>query len=43
MLQTYLVVPTFGLMYLLGAPLRWPGRIGRLALAPVVLLVVSFA
>ncbi len=43
MLQAYLVVPAFGLTYLVGAPLRWPRRIGRLALALVVLLVVSFA
>src|SRR2546423_82613 len=43
MLQAYLVVPAFGLMYLLGAPQRWLTRIGHLALALLVLLVVSFA
>jgi 4-amino-4-deoxy-L-arabinose transferase-like glycosyltransferase len=43
MLQAYLVVPAFGLMYLLGAPRRRLTRIGHLALALLVLLVVSFA
>lgn len=43
MLQAYLVVPAFALMYLLGAPLRWPRKLGHLALASVILLVVSLA
>jgi 4-amino-4-deoxy-L-arabinose transferase-like glycosyltransferase len=42
-LQAYLVLPAFGLLYLLGAPVRWRTRIGHLALAVVVLLVVSFS
>ncbi len=41
-LQAYLVLPAFGLVYLLGAPLRWRTRIFHLALALVVLLAVSF-
>ena len=43
MMQAYLVVPAFGLMYLLGAPRTWKARIGHLAGALVVLLVVSLA
>jgi len=43
MLQAYLVVPAFALLYLLGAPLRWPRKIGRLALALVALLAASLA
>ncbi|TMF49618.1 MAG: phospholipid carrier-dependent glycosyltransferase, partial [Chloroflexi bacterium] len=43
MLQAYLVVPAFGLVYLLGAPLRWRTRIVHLALAALVLLVVSLS
>jgi len=43
MLQAYLVVPAFALMYLLGAPLRWTRKIGHLTLALVVLLTVSVA
>ncbi|HLG69365.1 MAG TPA: glycosyltransferase family 39 protein, partial [Chloroflexota bacterium] len=43
MLQAYLVLPAFGLMYLLGAPVRWPRKLGHLALALLVLLVVSFS
>lgn len=43
MAQAYLVVPAFGLLYLLGAPLRWQTRIGHLALAGIVLLVVSLS
>ncbi len=42
-LQAYLVLPAFGLVYLLGAPLRWRTRIIHLAIALVVLLAVSFA
>jgi len=40
-LQAYLVVPAFGLVYLLGAPVRWRTRLGHLALALGVLLLVS--
>ena len=43
MLEAYLVVPAFGVMYLLGAPLSWKKRIFHLLLAAVVLVVVSFS
>jgi len=42
-LQAYLVLPAFGLVYLLGAPLHWRIRILHLMLAVVVLLIISFA
>lgn len=43
MLEAYLVVPAFVLMYLLGAPLSWRTRLLHLVLAGVVLPVVSFS
>lgn len=43
MLEAYLVVPAFGLMYLLGAPILWRKRILHLLLALMVMLVISFA
>ena len=43
MLEAYLVVPAFGLLYLLAAPKSIRKRIGHLALAGLVLLVVSFS
>ncbi|MFI5268828.1 MAG: glycosyltransferase family 39 protein, partial [Chloroflexota bacterium] len=43
MLQAYLVLPGFALMYLLGAPISWRKRIIHLVLATVVLLVVSLS
>ncbi len=43
MLEAYLVVPAFGLLYLLAAPKRLWTRIAHLALATVVLLVISFS
>ena len=43
MLEAYLVVPALGLVYLLGARTRWYRRLGHLALAAVVLLVVSLS
>ncbi len=43
MLEAYLVVPAFGLLYLLAAPKRLWTRIGHLALATVVLIVISFS
>jgi 4-amino-4-deoxy-L-arabinose transferase-like glycosyltransferase len=43
MLEAYVVLPAFGLAYLLGAPGRLRGRVLHLALALLVLLVVSFA
>jgi len=43
MLQAYLVVPAFGLVYLSSAPGRLRRRIGHLALAVVALLTVSLS
>jgi 4-amino-4-deoxy-L-arabinose transferase-like glycosyltransferase len=43
MLEAYLVVPAFGLVYLLGAPLKWRMRILHLALAALLLAVISLS
>jgi 4-amino-4-deoxy-L-arabinose transferase-like glycosyltransferase len=43
MLESYLVVPAFGLVYLVGARASWRKRLGQLALATVVLLGVSLS
>src|SRR5947199_3146478 len=43
MLEAYLVVPAFGLLYLLAAPRSMWTRIGHLALAGLLLIVVSFS
>jgi 4-amino-4-deoxy-L-arabinose transferase-like glycosyltransferase len=43
MLEAYLVVPAYGLLYLLAAPHRLRKRIGHLALAGVLLLAVSLS
>jgi len=43
MLQAYLVVPAFGLLYLLGSPRRWWTRLWHLMLALSLMLVISFA
>jgi 4-amino-4-deoxy-L-arabinose transferase-like glycosyltransferase len=43
MMEAYLVVPAFGLMYLVGAHVRWRSRVAHLALAVVVLLAVSLS
>ncbi|EFH80775.1 glycosyltransferase family 39 protein [Ktedonobacter racemifer] len=43
MLEAYLVVPAFGLLYLLAAPTSLKKRVLHLALALLVLLVVSFS
>jgi 4-amino-4-deoxy-L-arabinose transferase-like glycosyltransferase len=43
MLEAYLVVPAFGLLYLLAAPTSIRKRVGHLALALILLLVVSFS
>ena len=43
MLEAYLVVPAFGLLYLLAAPTNIRKRIVHLALALLLLLVVSFS
>lgn len=43
MMEAYLVVPAFGLLYLLTAPRRFWVRIGHLALAVLLLLVISLS
>jgi 4-amino-4-deoxy-L-arabinose transferase-like glycosyltransferase len=43
MLAAYVVLPAFVLVYLLTAPLGWRGRLGHLAAATGVMVVVSFA
>src|SRR5712691_7856665 len=43
MLEAYLVVPAYGLLYLLAAPRRIWGRIGHLALAALLLLTISLS
>ncbi|GHO94684.1 hypothetical protein KSF_047320 [Reticulibacter mediterranei] len=43
MMEAYLVVPAFGLVYLLGSSHGWVKRILHLALALVLMLVVSFS
>ena len=43
MLEAYLVVPAYGLLYLLAAPHNLRKRIGHLALAGVLLLAVSLS
>src|SRR5713226_4574944 len=43
MLEAYLVIPAFGLLYLLAAPRSIWMRIGHLAFAGLVLLVISFS
>ncbi|BCL77575.1 glycosyl transferase [Ktedonobacteria bacterium brp13] len=43
MLEAYLVVPAFGLLYLLAAPTSMKKRVLHLTLALLVLLVVSFS
>src|SRR5215471_13215919 len=43
MLEAYLVVPAYGVLYLLAAPRSIWKRVGHLALAGLVLLVVSFS
>src|SRR5947209_2611549 len=43
MLEAYLVVPAFGLLYLLAAPRRWTTRVWHLAVATVALLAISLS
>jgi 4-amino-4-deoxy-L-arabinose transferase-like glycosyltransferase len=43
MLEAYLVVPAYGLLYLLAAPISLWKRIGQLALAGIVLLAISLS
>jgi 4-amino-4-deoxy-L-arabinose transferase-like glycosyltransferase len=42
-LQAFLVLPVFGLVWLVAAKVGWPRRIGGLALAGAITAVVSFA
>ncbi len=42
-LEAYLIVPAFGLLYLLSSPLSWRKRIWHLALALLILLVISLS
>lgn len=42
-LQAYLVVPAFGLVYLVGAPVSWRKRILHLLLTALVLLLISLS
>ncbi len=43
MMQAYLVIPAFGLMYLFGSSLSWRKRILHLFLASILLLTVSLS
>jgi 4-amino-4-deoxy-L-arabinose transferase-like glycosyltransferase len=43
MLEAFIVLPTFYLLYLVAAPLKWYKRVLHLALATVVLLAVSLS
>lgn len=43
MMEAYLVLPAFGLLYLLAAPLRFPKRLWHLALSLLLLLIISFS
>ena len=43
MLAAFVVLPTFALVYFLGAPLMWRRRVGHLAVAGVVLTVVTLS
>lgn len=43
MLEAFLVVPAFAVVYLVGAPLRWLRRLWHLAVAGVVMLVISLS
>lgn len=42
-LQAYMVVPALGLVYLLGASVRWRKKLCQLALALVILLMLSLS
>ncbi len=42
-LQAYMVVPALGLVYLLGTSVRWRTKLGHLALALVILLLLSLS
>jgi 4-amino-4-deoxy-L-arabinose transferase-like glycosyltransferase len=43
MLQAFLILPAFGLMYLVGAHISWRRRLVNLSLATVMLLAVSLS
>ena len=43
MLEAFLVVPAFGLLYLLAAPVKWTTRLWQLVVATVVLLAISLS
>src|SRR4029077_12280533 len=43
MLAAWVVLPTFYLLYLVAAPLRWPKRLLHLALATLVVVPVSLS
>ena len=43
MLEAFVVLPAFYLLYFVAAPIKWPKRILHLSLATVVLLVVSLS
>jgi 4-amino-4-deoxy-L-arabinose transferase-like glycosyltransferase len=43
MLEAFLVVPAYGLLYLLAAPISLRKRIGQLALAGILLLAISLS
>jgi 4-amino-4-deoxy-L-arabinose transferase-like glycosyltransferase len=43
MLAAFVVLPTFVVMYFLGAPIAWQRRVGHLAMASVVLVIVSLS
>lgn len=43
MAEAYLVIPAFGLLYLLGAPRRLWMRLGQLSLAALLLLAISLS
>jgi 4-amino-4-deoxy-L-arabinose transferase-like glycosyltransferase len=43
MLEAWIVLPAFYLLYLIAAPIRWPKRLAHLAVGTVVVLVVSLS
>jgi len=43
MLEAFLVVPAFGLTYLLGAQVRWRARLVHLVLAGILMLTISLS
>ena len=43
MLAAFVVLPAFALVYVLGAPLSWPRRIGDLTVAGTILVILSLS